>query len=515
MTDRVVTVDDTFKLPPDVLTPLDARYPAAAGSGSTVVTVGKSAKFNYNTASYASDDLAVQAAVDAIPAGYNGGTEIRIGPGIFNFVGGVNTTAKHNVTISGSLATIIQWKNGNTFAAATAATNWLFKLGDYAVLRDLQLRGCSTFTCPINGVNTQPAGGTNTLGGGVWWNGGRVWLDRLYVTNMAEDGLTNSGGIGTKYTDIGIIACGGWGLNMTANLGNNGVNYATDGDLSSVWVGACGQGLIVNTGGIWISGAHVWGCQGDGIYLNGDAVRVIGCYPENNAGWGININSRSRCIIQGNDVWANGLGSVQKGGIQTLGSANSNVITSNLLRDNRYHAVLLAGSSSRNTVALNTVCDSYYRQASSPATLITYTASATLAAGTSTFTDANAPAWMTSFSAVGLTIVIQGAGHRLGEPVGRGLQPDAVDPHGHRGDQPGLRRRIGWFRCPGVRHRFEQHDREQRHRQERCAAGSGGHRRGGDRAAVLLAWQLRVDGGELVRGGDHPRRCTGRGPPHR
>lgn len=385
-----------------------ATREALAGKTNTI-TVGRSHNYDFNCLDYASDDLAFQAAVDSIPAGFQGGMEVVAASGVFDFVNPVDATAKSNVHFTGAgLATIIRWKNGNTFATATANTNWLLNLGDHCTVNLMQLRGQSTFTCPLNGVNTQPAGGTNTLGGGIRWTGGRVFLDHLYITGFAEDGLTNQGGIGTKYGSLMLIACGGQGLNVTSVAGGGG-NFATDGDLSSVWIGSCGGGISVNAGGTWISGAHVWGCQGDGIVVNADAVRIHGCYPESNAGWGINIINRNNCVVTGCDIFANGLGGNQKGGL-TIAGGKFNQIIGNQFRDNRYHNILANGVALDNTIEANTGTDSVGYDITNDTLRADLTAAGTQTL-TTTFTDNNAPAWMANANtAIGLTLVIAGAG---------------------------------------------------------------------------------------------------------
>lgn len=388
--------------------PLSSLNTTYVAKSAFIVTVSKARGGDYCTLDYASDDLALQAALNAIPTGYTNGAAVHIAAGTYNFVNGVTTPAGvHNVRLSGAgYATILRWKNGNTFANTSAASNWLITTTDYAIITDLQLQGNSTFTCPINGLATFPgASGTNTLGAGIKITGGRVWLSRIYVTGMAEDGVTNMSGIGTKYSDVEIIGCGGTGLNIT----NSGPPYATDGDLSSVWIGSCGTGIIIAEGGTWINGAHVWGCQGDGVYLNSDACRVIGCYIETNAGWGVNVNGHTRNVISNCDIWANGLGGSQKGGILLSGTALNNVISNNQLRDNRYYGVSMTGSSSLNTVNNNIVTDSFARSSTAAGTIITYTAAGTQTT-TTTFFDSNNPAWITSPNSVGTTLVIAGAG---------------------------------------------------------------------------------------------------------
>lgn len=369
---------------------------------------------DFCTSDYVSDDLAVAAAIASLPGGgYTGtGGWVELGPGTYDFVNGVGSNALHNVRISGAgLATQVRWKNSNVFANPTPMTNYLFTTGDFCLLDNMQLVGYSNFKCPINGINTVNSGtGTNTLGGGIQITGGRVWLSHIYVTGMAEDGITNNGGIGAKYHDVEIIGCGGTGLSLTGYL--NGTVYATDNDMSSVWIGSCGYGMTIANGGLWIAGAHIWGCQNDGIQLNSDSVRVLGCYIENNGGWGVNINSRSNCVVSGNDIWANGLAytyAAPLGGVIVAGG-KYNHITDNNFRDNRYHAVLLNSTAFDNIVKDNTGTDAIGYNIGAD-TAISYTASGTQVTTTS-FTDANAPAWMkTANTALGMTIAIAGAGN--------------------------------------------------------------------------------------------------------
>lgn len=388
-----------------------ATIPTVVGLARIEVTVGKSAGCDFVTTNYASDDLALQAAFNALPTGFSGGTAVKVMHGLYLFKAGAAVPSNvHNPKIYGEgLSTILAWANGNTFSGGTAS-NWLITGTSYFTLTDVQLAGNSNFACPINGSNTfNPGSGTNTLGGGILVTDSRTWIDRVYITGFAEDGITNQGGIGTKYGEVEIIGCGGTGLNITKTQGSSG-NYATDGDLSSVWIGSCGRGLYVGEGGTSIVAPHVWGCQNDGILVDDDNVRIIAPYCETNAGWGINFNGRTRGVVIGGDVWANGLGytpSTQYGGVNLGGTAQHNIITGTQLRDNRYHSALLTGSASENRLEV-TVTDSFGRNPTTGAA-ITYTANATLSAG-STFTDANNPAWVTSNKCIGLTIVVTGAG---------------------------------------------------------------------------------------------------------
>ena len=391
-----------------------ATSAATARAPKISVSVGKTSDCDFVTSNYSSDDQAVQAAINSITTGYSGGASVIIKRGNYDFVTGVTVPSTiHNVMITGEgMSTKLRWKNGNTFANNTANSNWLITTSDYCVISNIQLVGQSNFSCTINGITTFTAGGTNTLGGGILVNGGRVWLDTVYLTGMAEDGITNQGGIGTKYSSVEIIGCGGTGLNITTAANGNGT-YATDNDLTSVWIGSCGLGISVNEGGTLVQGAHVWGSQGDGIYLNSDSIRVVGCYSETNGGWGLNVNGRRGCIISSNDVWSNGLAyttSTQRGGINLGGTSNSNVVANNVLRENRYYSVLMSGSASGNAISSNTVTDLLARSSTTPGTLITYTASGTQTA-TTTFIDNNAPAWMaTANTCIGVSVAISGAG---------------------------------------------------------------------------------------------------------
>lgn len=385
--------------------------PVTGGSSLPVVTVGLGTSgSNFNVGNYASADLALQAAINSLPTGYTGGGgSVLIGPGAFDFVGGVTVPSTiHNLRISGSgMGTVLRWKNGNTFASTVAATNWLITTTDYTVITDLSMDGQSNFTCPIGGVSTYSAGsGSNTRGGGIRVGGGRVWIDRVFISGMAEDGITNDHGIGTKYGEVEIIGCGGTGLNI-ANAGTG--PYSTDNDLSSVWVGSCGTGIRVTQGGAWVNGAHVWGCSGDGIWLGDSSIRVTGSYSETNGGWGINSNGSNRNVISGCDVWANGLNGTQAGGILLAGTSVDNVVMGNQVRDNRYYGIRLTGTAQSNVVQGNVITDSLARVSNDPTTSISYTAAGSHAVG-STFTDTANPAWITSPSAIGLTLVIPGAG---------------------------------------------------------------------------------------------------------
>lgn len=420
-TNTYATLDGTGRLSIGGSSPaVPAQSLSRYGMGARI-SVGKTRGFDFYIGDYASADLAVQAALNTFATGYTGGGGwIEMGPGTFDFVNGVTIPAGvHNVRISGAgMATQIRWKNGNTFADTTANTNFLFTTGDYCLIDNLQLQGFASFACPINGVNTfNPGSGTNTIGGGIRVTGGRVWLKDLYVTSMAEDAIRNDGGIGAKYSQLEIIGCGGAGI--TLSTVQSGSVYATDNDMQSVWIGSCGKGVVANEGGLWISGAHIWGCQGNAVDALSDCVRIIGCYLETNGGWAVNI-AANRCLVVGNDLWANGLATTSTagamGGVQISGG-RFNTVSDNLFRDNRYHAVAVTSSAFENTVTGNVGTNSY---GFNPSTGATTTLTAGGAQSTSTtFIDSNAPAWMASPStAVGVSMTIVGAGNAGGNFTG-------------------------------------------------------------------------------------------------
>lgn len=384
---------------------LEARKRAA----KIHITVGKTSDCDFYTANYASDDLALQAAMDSLPAGYSGGGSILIKRGTYLFVNGTDASTKPNVHIEGEgMSTIIAWKNANTFAVATAATNWLITIQSYSSVSKLQLVGNSTYGCPVNGVNTyNPGSGSNILGGGLRVkDGSRVWLRHIFVAGMAEDGVTLVGQSGAsahanRIEQLYVIGCGGIGV-------NNGA-YTYDTIFNGVWVGSCRQGMYINDGGVGVELGHVWGSAEHGVVVNGSSTRFSNCYIESNGKDGITATGAHKLTVTNSDFWQNGTQASSLGlsaGLRLVNSRN-NSVTNNQFRDSVGYGVLMSGSNGGHNIVSGNVWTDAVAANPDTGALITYTGGVATAAST-TVTDAvNSPFKQ---SHVGRWMTITGAG---------------------------------------------------------------------------------------------------------
>lgn len=381
---------------------LVGKEPLGAGVLAGVVTVGKTqGQCSFYTGDYASDDLAVAA---AIAAATSIGTGILIKEGAYDFVNGVAVATSCTVQGVGR-STSIRWKNGNTFANTNPGANYLFTLASYARLFNLELRGRATWNCTVNGVATYSPGatisGTNTLGGGVLITGTAPQIGNLTLWSFAEDGINLAGANSSsqagsiRAANIHIWGCGGKGINLPNT-------FAPDGAWSNVMVGWCATGVVNYSASHGWTNLHVWGSQNRNFEQYGYSFRMSSPYIENGGSDGLLCSGVGSGAIVGGDFWENGV-SGQATAIKLVNSRNI-AINGNTIHENRGSGIEESGTSGNNNIRGNTFSDSW-AVSSTTGNLKTYTGS--ISSGSTAFTGSAA-----NFTAADLyrTIVITGAG---------------------------------------------------------------------------------------------------------
>lgn len=293
----------------------------------TVLTVSRNTGSDYPAFSYASDDLAVQAAVNAL--GTNGGT-VLIKSGTYAFAGQVSCPNPKVRIVGEGSSTVISWK-----AAGTYTGLFLFQLKGYSQISDLQIDG--------NRTNV-------TGGGGIYlYQSARVWLNKLYIANCAEDAIlavgtaSNASSHANKFTDIYILNCGGYGY--------WGKSYTYDCQFLNFWVGTSNVGMRLESGSNFLTNVHLWGNTGNGLELRSANNHITNGYYESNGGKGIDIFNTSYNLIESSDIWNNGTA-----GISVASAKNTN-IQGCLVRENVGPGISLSGTTTATIITTNQFYD--------------------------------------------------------------------------------------------------------------------------------------------------------------
>lgn len=177
-------------------------------------------------------------------------------------------------------------------------------------------------TTTVSGVDFD----TNNIPGitAVFYTGseGHLSNGRVLVSGAGSIGVwayTASGSITPKLSNVSVE--GTVGMDFGVGI----VIDSYDFELMNCWIYRCTDGIQLNKGSGIIHGAHIWGCTNNGItanYVYG--VRLLGCYIENNDGWGAYFNAPSHLVIDSTTTfWKNGLAIADTGGLKlrTNGSA--------------------------------------------------------------------------------------------------------------------------------------------------------------------------------------------------
>lgn len=319
-------------------------------NSSAVVYVGNDCQFD--PADYTHDE---DAFYDAAASLEFGGT-IVAKRGTYEFAKrGFDMPANINLQGEGD-ATIIAWKdNGSSeLLSNTLGANWLVTLNGFSYVHNVRLLGYSTWTCPINGVDTQIARGTNTRGGGLRIKAPRCRVGYVHIEGMAEGGYLNDHSANAhapQVNSLRVLACGGIGVDIHA--------FAFDGEYNMIWVGSCGAGVRLLNGATSINILHSWGNQGTGLDFDSGShgSRIQNAYIETNGKYGVYWNNALRTTINTLDLWGNNLDGTSSG--IKLQDSRFNSIENFIARDNRGVTIVLRGDSKYNSIENGRIVDTY------------------------------------------------------------------------------------------------------------------------------------------------------------
>lgn len=296
-------------------------YPVVRGA-TYIVAANDSSASSKAQADYVcdgtADDVQIQAAIDALPAG---GGKVGLLEGTFNLAAGITETSD-NVHISG------QGIEGTTIAPADGITAFTFNDTFYCSLRDLSVAALSQ----------------QTSGGGVKWEGdsycllaGNLRLENMYngfVINLDSGGGLPRASTGwiencviweTKnhvfdlqmFCGLFINKCTAWNTSDSVRgiawTGGNTL-HITDVELMK-----CGYGFAVypasgiTTKFLAVNNLQLDTCANDGMNVTNDGTmdpwQITGLLSSNNGGYGVIINAAPNAshiyfenpIIRGND----------------------------------------------------------------------------------------------------------------------------------------------------------------------------------------------------------------------
>lgn len=365
---------------------LDAEQ-ALAVSKTVGLTTG-----DYKVSDYASGEAAIQAANDALATHANANYSALIWLLDAIPLSHAGVVLSNYVGIRGT----VYWANGATFTDQTAHANYAITTGGGSHIPFLRIYGNSTWACPINGVNTYAAAGTNTLGGGLYVAGSRNHLGDVHIEGCAEHGYidsretapTNPDAHGNQIDHLYVVGCGGTGLYVHA--------WAADNMFGDVEIGSCAVGCHLLNGDITFDTLHTWGNQGVGTSLDtgSSGCRINSLFSETNGSTGLFMASHG-CSVGQADIWANGKADGH-GGIK-LSAAAYNTIEQLVLRDNIGIQLALVGASHDNVFADGGVLDSYAFDIDGNAithAVSTTASSATVTATAGTFLSAHLNMWL-------------------------------------------------------------------------------------------------------------------------
>lgn len=230
------------------------------------------------------DAAAIQAAVDALPAGYGGIVFLPPGQYVVGSQITLPSTKRGVFRGQGPRATELQLK-------AAATNDILLVDGQFWRVEDLSIDG-NFPNCPGGGHGIKVA---NT----------KVWLSNLWVSNCKLNGIyvVGTGGQTAHAAFLSNVYC-----NTNQQDGIEFGAFAFDAQCVNVWSGAnVRDGIRVGSSNVALTNCHAWGNTANGLHIMGvDATRANACYFETNSGRGIRLESGSRysafnaCVIRGN-----------------------------------------------------------------------------------------------------------------------------------------------------------------------------------------------------------------------
>lgn len=258
------------------------------------------------------DDVQIAAAIQSATASGYGG-KVVLSSGQFSIASPLTLPATFGFQFVGQGREVTQIR-----AASAMNGNMVEVLGNHAVVGDLTL----------DGNKAQQASGN-----GIFVTGAKLTARDLNLTNVSAAAISVSGNSANpsfahRFHHLFILNPGAEGVLMTS--------FAYDTHMIDVWIGnAATHGVYTDSGTLIMTSCHVWGCEGEGVYLHAGANnQIIGSYIETNGeggsgGRGIRTGTGSDGTqVVGCFIWKN-----SSGGIYLFGSAHC-VVSGNVIKDN-------------------------------------------------------------------------------------------------------------------------------------------------------------------------------------
>lgn len=252
----------------------------------TTITVSRSAGADFVTSNYASDDLAIQAAIDSLPTT---GGEVKVRAGFYAFANPVLIRNNYTKIMGDGLATYFQWKSGGTYTG-----QWLIQTKPYTTINNIRFHGNRNVV---------------TGGSGLYvYESSRVQISDCYFYDFNQNAINAFGtssatsSHANKFTNIYIINCGGYGY--------QGQAFTYDSQFVGMWVATCNVGIRVENSENFFTNLHIWGCASHGIEIRNAQTRIVNGYLETNGGNGADIFNTNTASFTNVHFWKNGLSGV-------------------------------------------------------------------------------------------------------------------------------------------------------------------------------------------------------------
>jgi len=291
----------------------------------------------------------------AITAVASTGGKVLLSEGTFTIAGEISLATAVHLQGMGIGATVIKVKDSDT--------------GDYTILDIDSLSSVTVSDLTIDGNSTSASG--DNIGIKIT-NSTSVLINRVRITSVSIDTTTGDGihvvsGSGIKIVACDIVSSQGDGIQVDAGgpiidscmiTSSGAAGVDSQGDSTSLvgcWVtGSNSHGVLLAGSNCRVVGCHIAtnGAGGaNGMLIQGSYNIVSDCYIGDNNRHGINVTSGDYNILRGNMIFENSQGSTGTyDGIELSASADSNVVTGNLVRGVTDHAYGIDCQSTTNYV---------------------------------------------------------------------------------------------------------------------------------------------------------------------
>lgn len=191
-------------------------------------------------------------------------------------------------------------------------------------------------------------GGTTTVSGCEFSSGGIAGITVIAwagsQVNMVQSHVSISGantigiyaygsGLGMRLVDCIIAQGTGVEGQPTAGIGIKGVGTAYDAKLTNVIIWGCDTGIDLQTASWYLTNVHIYTCDYGIDGLGADNTKLVGCWIDRNALWGVRLDSSSNTTFD-STTWFYRNGATSGGGL-----ALSSDTTANRCKGNRIDAV--------------------------------------------------------------------------------------------------------------------------------------------------------------------------------